>query len=226
MQPDSNCEQTRALIPELALGIADGRERADALEHIATCPGCRRALEGLSQLADELLLLAPSEEPPAGFESRVLERLDVRPARFPRARRPLALVAAVLTAAALGATGTFLALGEDRDVASQYRAALERVGGEYFEAAQLHAADGTPVGKVFGYQGRPSWLLVVVYRDFRAGSFRAGIVTRDGRQVPLPSLDVGSGSWGGSIAIPFREVALVRLSRDDGAVFEARLPPP
>ena len=114
---------------------------------------------------------------------------------------------------------------DDRELAAQYRAALDRVGGDYFEATQLQAPDGTPAGKVFGYQGRPSWLLVVVYREFRDGSLAAEIVTSAGRRGALPALDVANGSWGGSIAIPLREVALVRLS-GNGTVLEARLPQP
>ena len=224
MPPDPRCEEIRALVPELALGIADARERADALEHIASCPDCRRLLEEQSELADELLLLAPAHEPPSGFESRVLERIAPPRARVRRARRPLALVAVALIAASLAAGGTLLTLRDDRELASQYRAALDRVGGEYFEAAQLHAPAGAPAGKVFGYQGRPSWLLVVVYRAFRDGSFTAEVVTPTGRRVALPALNVENGSWGGAIAIPLREVALVRLTRDDGTVLEARLP--
>ena len=226
MSPDPRCEQIGALIPELALGIADGRERAEALEHIATCADCHGLLEAHAALADELLLLAPAHEPPLGFESRVLERIAPQRARPRRVRRPLALLAASLVAASLGAAGTFLMLRDERDAASQYRAALERVGGEYFEATRLLASDGTQAGKVFGYQGTPSWLLVVVYRDFRVASFDAEIVTVTGRRVALPALDVENGSWGGSIGIPLRDVAVVRLSRDDGAVFEARLPRP
>jgi hypothetical protein len=226
MSPDDRCERIRTLVPELALGIADGRDRAEALEHVASCPDCRRLLEELSTLADELLLLAPDHEPPPGFESRVLERLEPPPARRRRFARPLAFVAAAVSAAAVAVSVTFVALEDDRKLASQYRAALERVGGDYFEASQLRASDGTRAGKVFGYQGRPSWLLVVVYRDFRDESFSAEIVTATGRRVALPSLDVENGSWGGAIAVPLRDVALVRLTKDDGAVLEARLPRP
>jgi Putative zinc-finger len=52
------CEEVRDLAPELALGIADGAERAEALRHLSACAECRRALEQLSQVADELLVLA------------------------------------------------------------------------------------------------------------------------------------------------------------------------
>jgi len=225
MSPDPRCEEIRVLVPELALGIADARERAAALEHIESCPDCRRLLEKHSALADELLLLAPDHEPPPGFEPRVLLQVAPPRARLRRARRPLALVAVALVAASLAAGGTLLSVRDDRELASQYRAALDRVGGQYFEAAQLRAPDGTPAGKVFGYQGRPSWLLVVVYREFREGSLSAEIVTATGRRVDLPALDVENGSWGGAIALPLREVALVRLS-GDGTVLEARLPRP
>jgi hypothetical protein len=67
---------------------------------------------------------------------------------------------------------------------------------------------------------------VVVYRDFREASLGAEIVTPTGRRVAIPALDVENGSWGGAIALPLRQVALVRLRRDDGTVLEARLPRP
>ena len=71
-------KHTSDLAAELALGIADGEERAEALRHLSTCAECRHVVEELSQVADELLILAPIEEPPAGFESRVVERLGLR----------------------------------------------------------------------------------------------------------------------------------------------------
>jgi hypothetical protein len=226
MSTDARCEQTRALVPELALGLADGRERAEALTHIATCSGCRRLLEELTELADELLLLAPAHEPPPGFESAVLESLAPRPPHRRRLARPLVVLATALTAAAVATAATYLSLRDERHLASQYRAALERVGGDYFEAAELRTVDGATAGKVFGYQGRPSWLLVIVYRDFRGGSFSAEAETAAGRRVVLRGLDVTNGAWGGALAIPLRDVALVRLRSDDGSVFEAHLPRP
>ena len=74
MNPRSaQCAEIRALLPELALGIADGEERARALEHLGGCADCRRELDELSAIADELVALAPEREPPAGFEGRVIE---------------------------------------------------------------------------------------------------------------------------------------------------------
>src|SRR4051812_47051770 len=102
--PDTRCADTRGILPELALGIADGEERALALEHLAGCTDCRRELEELSAIADDLIALAPRREPPVGFEGRVLEALRTRqvpkrPARRRRLRR-LSFAAAVIAAAA------------------------------------------------------------------------------------------------------------------------------
>jgi hypothetical protein len=71
------CEEIRDLAPEIALGIADGEERAEALRHLSTCADCRRVVEQLSQVADELLVLAPAQEPPPGFESRVVDAIGL-----------------------------------------------------------------------------------------------------------------------------------------------------
>ena len=89
MSPSGACDEARDLAGELALGIADGEDRARVLEHAADCPDCRRELERLSVLADELLLLAPEREPPAGFEVRVLRAVQPRPARRRRLWRAL-----------------------------------------------------------------------------------------------------------------------------------------
>ena len=81
------CEEIRDLAPEIALGIADGEQRAEALRHLSTCGECRRVVEQLSQVADELLVLAPTQEPPPGFESRVVKALGLdAPPRRRRAR--------------------------------------------------------------------------------------------------------------------------------------------
>lgn len=237
MHGRAGCEQTRALAAELALGIADGMERADALDHLSSCSECRKQLTELTDIADELLALTPSHEPPVGFETRVAAAIDEAaapaPANGERGRRPrrrrlhLALAAgAALAAAAATAAGLLLAFQDDRQLAGQYRAALERVGGEYFQAGRLYDDAGTPVGKVFGYQGRPSWLLVLVYEDYRTGPFTASLVTSSGVTVPLPSFDVGRAreSWGGAIPIDLRDVRIVRLEGTDGVVYQGTLP--
>lgn len=62
---------------ELALGALTGRERAAAVAHLDRCTACQENVCRLTVTGDELLGLLPVREPPAGFESRVLERLGL-----------------------------------------------------------------------------------------------------------------------------------------------------
>lgn len=78
-RPD--CARTDLLIPELAIGVAAGDDRAGALGHIARCIRCRSSLEWATAAADAMLLLTPEREPPPGFESRVLAGLPGQAAR-------------------------------------------------------------------------------------------------------------------------------------------------
>jgi anti-sigma-K factor RskA len=74
---DMSCDEFAEVAAELALGVLTGRERAQALAHLDGCESCREQVRELSMAGDELLALLPPAEPPAGFESRVLDRLGL-----------------------------------------------------------------------------------------------------------------------------------------------------
>jgi Putative zinc-finger len=229
MNPRSGmCDDVAPLLPELALGTADGDERARALEHIAGCSDCRRELADLSIVVDDLIALAPEREPPLGFESRVLARLTPTQAPAPTARprpRRLRFAAAVLAGAAAAAVALVIAYGPDHRLADQYRAALQGGQGRYFQSARLRAPDGSEVGKVFAYEGSPSWLFYVLDGRDSAGTYREQLVMRGGRIVTLPPFRLVSGSWGVTIPVALHDVATVRLARAPGGrTLEAELP--
>lgn len=212
---DPRCEETRELAPELALGIVEGEERGRALEHLADCPDCRRRVDELSEVADELLLLAPHREPPVGFESKVLsEVLPAPPKR--RRRRRLSLVLAPAAAAFAAAAIVLAIVAPDLRLASHYRQTLDQANGKEFESYALSGGD-THVGTVFSYEGSPSWVHIDVDPAHRAGLTRAELVTDDGTQVPLRwfHLDAAGGS-GGSIPIDPHHVSVLRLSGSPG----------
>jgi hypothetical protein len=221
------CDEMRELAPDIALGIADGEERADALRHLATCDECRRYVDELSQVADELLTVAPVEEPPPGFESRVGKALGFgRPPRRRLARRLALRVGPALAAAAVTAAALIAVYSDDRQTAETYRETLERAGGQSFQAQPLRDKTGARAGVVFGYQGRPSWMLVTVYPDFRDAVASGELVTTDGRTIPLPALELDrrQGTWGGAIPVDLHDVESVRLLGDrPGEVLEAPL---
>jgi hypothetical protein len=217
MSDDGRCQGTREAMPELALGIADGEERARALEHVAACSDCRRELDRLSAIGDELLELAPEQEPPPGFELRVLASLEPpreKPQRTPR--RALVLVAAALAASALTAGGLLLSFRDDRQLAAHYRAVLAEAHGSYFGAFRLQDAAGTEGGVAFIYRGSPSWLMITVTPAYRGSVARAEVVGADGRRVPLEWFRLREGSWGGAVPPDVGAISSVHLLAKDG----------
>ena len=208
---DPRCEEIRELGPELALGIVEGEERGRALEHLADCPDCRRRVEELTEVADELLLLAPHTEAPVGFESRVLG--GVLPAPQPRRRRRRFALVLTPVAAALAAAGITLAVvaGDLRD-ASHYHQTLQEANGKEFEAYSLHGGGGSLAGTAFSYRGAPNWLLITVDPAHRADLTSAQLVMEDGSKRKLNWFHLDpSGSSGGGLPVDPTNVSVLRL---------------
>jgi len=218
------CEELHELAPEVALGIVEGEQRAEALRHLATCAGCRRLVDQLSGVTDELLLLAPAQEPPVGFESRVAEAL--RPPRRRPARRLLRVLAPAVAAAAATAIALVAVYHDDRVTADRYRETLEQAGGQAFVAAPLEDETGSEAGVAFGYQGSPSWVVVTVDPPHRERVAGGELVTTDRQTIPLPALELGAdGSWGGAIPVRLYEVSAIRLLGErPGEALEAAIP--
>jgi hypothetical protein len=218
---------------EIALGIADGEERAEALRHLSTCGECRRVVEQLSLVADELLVLAPVQEPPAGFESRVVEAMGLQESpprrrlvrwlspRWLAPRLGPALATAAVTAAALIAV-----YHDDHQTAERYRGILDQAGGQYFLAEPLADETGARSGVAFGYEGSPSWLLLTVDPAQRDAVTRGELVTKEGRTIPLPSLELDrKGTWGGAIPVSLYKVASISLlGEHPGEILQASFP--
>jgi hypothetical protein len=220
------CDRVRELAPELALGILDGAERGDLLEHLSHCPECRHYVDELATTADELVLLAPSAEPPLGFESRVLER--IHPAQERPRRRWLPnwrLAVGALAAATAAAIGVWVATGPDREVADRYRDTLAVADGRYFTAVPLERDTGSRIGTVFGYAGDPSWCMVLIRpyegaRPVRSGVYEVELERTDGGRAAMGRLTVrnGSGSLGRALGFEYKELHEVRVLREDGSI--------
>jgi hypothetical protein len=202
-----------ALAPELALGIAVGEERARGLAHLGTCTDCRRLVEELSRVGDEILLLAPPGEPPPGFESRVLDRFSTGRRRS-FGRRLAGLAAAAALASAITAGGVLWAVNDERDVAARYQAALETANGDYFGAKELRSADGRH-GTAFLYEGDPSWIYLVT--DV-TGTYRCELVMENGERVELGTFELSTerGSWGTVVPGSLHDAGGLRMTEVGG----------
>ena len=214
---DDGCQETREVLSELALGVADGAERARALEHVADCTDCRRELERQSAIADGLLTLAPEQEPPIGFELRVLQAIwPPAPRRRWALWRPLAVAATVVAAVAVTVGVMQASFRDERRLADQYREALAQANGTYFGARPLADPAGRQGGVLWVYRGAPSWILVTVDSAYRDAVAEAELVDRGGRRIPLAEFRLANGAWGGAIPLDLAHVAAVHLTGDDG----------
>jgi len=224
-----SCDELTNLAPEVALGTIDGEERAEALRHLATCAECRRLVDQLTTVADELLMLAPVQDPPAGFESRVIDALGLQ-RRAPRRRLAQRLpmwLGPPVAAAAITAVALVGVYHDDHVTAERYRSTLEQANGKYFQAEPLRDGTGAEAGVAFGYQGSPSWMLVTVDPGHRDQVASAELVTRDQRTIQLPEFELErDGSWGGAIPVNLYDVSAIRLlGNRPGQVLQASTSP-
>jgi len=152
------CTRLHDLAPEVALGLLDGAERAEVLAHLERCATCQADVASLTEIGEQLLLLAPEVPPPAGFETRVLEQVaaPAASARHLRRRtqrlRPLSSRAVVAIAAALVLVLAMagLVLGMRGDGGTK--------GADVAASAPMQDVDGNTVGAVKVLKGSPPTL--------------------------------------------------------------------
>ncbi|HVL88645.1 MAG TPA: hypothetical protein VM841_00275 [Actinomycetota bacterium] len=211
------CKDCTALAAELALGVAGGEERAHALSHIGSCPSCRAEVEEMSMAADAMLMLAPQVEPPIGFEARVMARVS-KPRR--RVSIKTMLAAAVIAAVASAATGMVVYAGgsHERHLATQYEKLVQALGGKTLRAAELRALDGTVVGKVYAYDGKPSWLFLVLQDREGSGQYEVQLEPVSGDAITLAGLTIKSGraSWATTASVQIDDLESVSILDSTG----------
>ncbi|NMI00371.1 hypothetical protein [Pseudonocardia acidicola] len=202
---EAGCMRCHGMAAELALGVATGRERAEAVVHLQACPACRAEIDDLTRVHDRLRALIPYAEPPLGFETRVLERIGPPRRRPDRARR--ILVAAAVAVALLGGGWGLAATMTPRPptpVAAGERTLL---------FAPL-MTDGHETGQAFGYLGNPSWIYMYM-EDVQPGQMLScAVLRRDGARVVVGDFPAkGNDSfWGAPVPIERSTLAAIEVS--------------
>jgi hypothetical protein len=204
------CDELRAIAADVALDDVTGAERAAALTHLAECERCRALVASLAGAADSLLLLAPTVEPPPGFESRVLARIES--ARPPivrgrvRARGPIVLAAAAALVAAVagGVVGTVTANGGGRGLP---------------RAMELRTARGAVAGNVLLASG-PDRMTCVFEAEGWDGGYEVELLLDDGSVAEVGDfqLEVTPWSWTVPLDVRAESVREVGVRDDDGTV--------
>ncbi|MFF2325694.1 MULTISPECIES: hypothetical protein [unclassified Streptomyces] len=215
------CEQLREIGAELALGVLPARERAEAMDHLEHCPGCREYIHELTATSDALLSLVPVSEPPAGFEDRVIDRLGLtagrRPLRGVRWRRFGLAAAAAAASLALGGGGWVLGASAGRP--APVTPIVSPVQARLVTAGLTHA--GHPFGQVYLYTGASPWLYMAVDAEGHSGTVRCELQRADGSTVQVGSFALdseGYGSWGAPYPADTSPVTGLRLLNPDGTV--------
>ena len=222
------CDEARGLVPELALGILDGRQRAAAQAHVASCGPCRAELHRYSEVVDELVTALPGAEPPAGFEQRALARIarsaGSPPLRAPRRARGVtrlpvagrgrtALRFAAAVAAVAAVTGLVgYRLGDHRPADLLRQATL--------------TAGGRPVGSVYFFAGAHPWVYMAVTMPAAGGSITCQLEHGSRVLATVGSFQLynGRGGWGAPAPVT-AAVTGARLLDATGAVLaEASFP--
>ncbi len=156
------CDELHEVACELALDLLGGVERASALAHLETCEPCRHEVAALTEITEDILVLAPTAEPSAGFAAGVLARIDrlatpttttphaVKPA--PRRRlwaRPARVLAAAAIAIAIIVVTLAVRIAPDGDRAVA-------------AVADMRTTTGEMVGRVSLQTDEPATLTVSV----------------------------------------------------------------
>lgn len=202
---DHDCQDSGQLIPELALGCLDGRERAAALDHVRQCLRCRQELAAYQELASELLELIPAATPPAGFEIRALAAMKA-PRAGTAAPRAAWRRSGMLRAAAAAALIVVAGIGG-------YEASRFLRPQPPLHSAVL-TAGGRQVGTAYFYAGSQHWIWLTVHLGPKTRTVTCKVETVSGRRAvtigPFP-LTSGQGAWGSDVAVPWQPgtVALI-----------------
>ena len=216
----AECTALSGALGELALGTLTGRERAALVAHLENCTACSAEVDALSMTADQLLHLAPTVEPPVGFEAGVFQRLGLqqrpRSRRYWPAWRPkvVASMAACALVLAFG-LGALLSFGTDRGGSARPAVA----GLAPIQVASLFSGRHA-VGQVFVYAGNPTWLFMDMNDVRWQGALRCEVVVDQGPTITLGQfwLSDGKGAWAASVSQPAGRLIQARVVSASGMV--------
>jgi hypothetical protein len=218
---DTGCEHYENELAELALGVLTGRERAQVLAHVESCPRCAEELEILSRTADSVVLAAPEMEPPLGFEVRLFEKMGVTDGASRRRHlRPSRWVPVVVgVAAAAAALGLGLSLTSSSPLSSSPTVAAPAPSAHHVMTGDL-TENGDTVGHVMAVGGDKPWISMMMADSSARGTVSCEVVTDDGVTHPVGTFvaDKGYGAWIAPLHVDPADVRTAEVVSPSGTV--------
>lgn len=203
---DRSCEEVRDAAAEYGLGLLGPDETTAVARHLMSCPDCRREVDQMAALGEELIDLVPDAEPPLGFDRRVLAGIGPAGARKGTLRSSRTKLIAGMAAVA---------------VAALVVAVVTSTGGgrRHHTLDAVLTSGGRAVGSVYT-EGRPTWVWMNVHGAPVSGSVKCELVEWDGRLVPIGNFDLvkGNGAWAAPVPPATTPVTGARLVAPDGTV--------
>jgi anti-sigma factor ChrR (cupin superfamily) len=202
-----DCDESRHLAAEFALGILDAPSRKAVAQHLLGCPECRSEVTSLKAVHRRLLELVPGTEPPLDFDRRVLSSLAARRGRHRGA------------ALSLAAGLTFVAV-------AGWAVAATRHDRHTVPSAAPHQAVLT-VRESKGSGSGPPWLEVTVHSADADVRVTCQLLESTRQVIDLGSFDLvnGDGQWGAPDNAGLAKALAVRVTDGRGDVI-ASTPPP
>jgi hypothetical protein len=211
-----SCAEVRELAPELALGILSGAERAEVLLHVNGCARCQAYVAELTEAADAIPQLAPEAEPPVGFESRVLRRLDEGERRT-RRRWIAAAVAVAAAAIIMSVTVVRVIESNDTTTVEASRPTATQVGSTPVAVAMQGGVVQAAAGWAFvsDHHG----VAVTVNYGIPSGRYAVQVTPSRGASTSIGTMQVvdGRGTWTGHSADALRAGSRLALVDATGA---------
>jgi hypothetical protein len=222
MSEERGCEEYDDELAELALGVLTGRERAQTLSHVESCPRCAEDLEILSRAADTVLQAAPDMEPPLGFEVRLFERMGVTDAA-PRRRRGRGLRPSRWVPVVVGVAAAALALGFGLSATSpsnQNQAAAPTPTSSHQVVTAALVSDGKTVGHVMTFDGDKPWMSMMLDDSSARGTVHCVVVTEDGQVHTVGTFEShdGYGAWMAPLHVDPATVRTAEVESPSGTV--------
>jgi len=226
---NDRCRALQTLLPEFAMGVLAGEERAIVVAYLDTCPVCRAEAAEFTSATDAVLDAVPAAEPPVGFETRVVASVAVladqrgdyantapRRGRFgrtaPGARssgwRRRVFVGAIAAASAAIAATTAVVVD-----ATQHPASALSTG-------ELLTPEGRPMGAVFVHGGPNAFVFLSMWGLDDQGQYRCLALLDDGTSVPLWEFTAKGTThdWGGRLQIDPAHIVQAQLVEASGQV--------
>jgi len=210
----SQCAAIDDDLTELALGTLSGHRRSEVLAHVASCQRCRIELDQLATVVESVQQLAPRVQPPLGFETRVVEKLQEIATPRSRRRPRIAVLSAVAAAVVL------LAFGLGTLIAPEAGDRQESAPAQVVRADFM--ANGEVLGDLFVSNGSPGWVVVTIHDEGQElrGTVTCNVMLAGGQVQTVGVFQVNGeyGAWSAPLPMAAGEVRSAQLIASNGTV--------